>query len=927
MYHRLTSPRLFVSFLYSCSVGVGYDSQLERGETKGKGKGKKKKTKTTSFGVTARSIAKNYGRGSGLITAEDLDSSRYSQNTHLLTQPTNQSNSCRLKTRAENPGVKQIIDVASPPNSGAASMGSALRAILKKMSMRHDVYLYVQMDEQVWRVNVSKLGDESQPRPEFELVSDNSNGELPIGMGCISVNSKLYMVGGQKEQQITKDDDDEDDDDSSSEVDYVPNLKSFVLNLDAHPSIRICQDLPSMNGPKFNPLVVSVNDKFYVLARRPICDYGKALDQPVFEVFDPAAVNGGSWKELPRPPWTDPAQFKLGGDYIYHHFVWGHKIVFCTRAGFYVFDTDMKKWDFTDEKLSPFPIISCASAEFDGFLIAMPWDRQQLVAYQLDSDSDATAKPCQVLDELRPVFNPPFGRHEFQGFLTHLGDVDGGHRMCLLYAGYDYYSRWCARVANFRVSISCNDAGDRFPYAYLETLQHYDFEKFDNPARWIDSAFVMMGNGRNYVLHPSLLSGLVHAKLRLRGQLVNFITLLMAKIVVGCQTIVGDYLNNHDVEANARFMDAYPAGSDECDYLNEPYDETNASLTDTYLCGSNELKLGGDYLNNHDVEANARFMDAYPAGSDECDYLNEQYDETNASLTDTYLCGSNEGDYLNNHDVEANARFMDAYPAESDECDYLNEHYDETNARLTDTYLCGSNEGDFLNNHDVEANARFMDAYPAGSDECDYLNELYDETNASLTDTYLCGSNVYYYLKKHEAVADASCRDAYLSRSDGKERGKKNERKEAIWSEKEKEKEIIDPIFCRNYPDESYSYIKCFWPRRANLNGLNVEVDGSFMRARLFGSYSFSLVEQPLQTPRFCCELRRPKSEKKMENNKSSSSSTGGGGAEEQNHRTPLARVVSDCVKRWFQNTLKDAKEGRIWMTRAFRIRSSVWKL
>ncbi|GMP92588.1 hypothetical protein CsSME_00042747 [Camellia sinensis var. sinensis] len=107
-----------------------------------------------------------------------------------------------------------------------------------------------------------------------------------------------------------------------------------------------------------------------------------------------------------------------------------------------------------------------------------------------------------------------------------------------------------------------------------------------------------------------------------------------------------------------------------------------------------------------------------------------------------------------------------------------------------------------------------------------------------------------------------------------------------------------------------------------------------------------------LETPRFCCELRRPKSEKKMENNKSSSSSTGGSGAEEQNHRTPLARVVSDCAKRWFQNTLKDAKagdvsmqvlvgqmyyngygvpqdaqKGRIWMTRASRIRSSVWKV
>ncbi|THG23329.1 hypothetical protein TEA_001251 [Camellia sinensis var. sinensis] len=129
-------------------------------------------------------------------------------------------------------------------------------------------YLYVQMNEQVWRV--TKLGDESQPRPEFELVCDNSNGELPIGMGCISVNSKLHMVGGQKEQKIT-----EDDDDSSSEVDYVPNLKSFVLNLDA---IRICEDLPSMHGQKFNPLVVSVNDKFYVLARRPIYNYDKALE-------------------------------------------------------------------------------------------------------------------------------------------------------------------------------------------------------------------------------------------------------------------------------------------------------------------------------------------------------------------------------------------------------------------------------------------------------------------------------------------------------------------------------------------------------------------------------------------------------------------------------------------------------------------------
>lgn len=31
---------------------------------------------------------------------------------------------------------------------------------------------------------------------------------------------------------------------------------------------------------------------------------------------------------------------------------------------------------------------------------------------------------------------------------------------------------------------------------------------------------------------------------------------------------------------------------------------------------------------------------------------------------------------------------------------------------------------------------------------------------------------------------------------------------------------------------------------------------------------------------------------------------------EEEKNRTPLADVVSDCVKRWFQDTLKEAKAG-----------------
>ncbi|XP_058183924.1 uncharacterized protein LOC131301580 [Rhododendron vialii] len=73
---------------------------------------------------------------------------------------------------------------------------------------------------------------------------------------------------------------------------------------------------------------------------------------------------------------------------------------------------------------------------------------------------------------------------------------------------------------------------------------------------------------------------------------------------------------------------------------------------------------------------------------------------------------------------------------------------------------------------------------------------------------------------------------------------------------------------------------------------------------------------------------------------------------QQQNNRLPLAAVVSDCVKRWFQDTLKEAKagdgamqilvgqmyhngygvsrddhKGRAWLNRASKSRSSAWKV
>ncbi|KAL2330636.1 hypothetical protein Fmac_018217 [Flemingia macrophylla] len=72
----------------------------------------------------------------------------------------------------------------------------------------------------------------------------------------------------------------------------------------------------------------------------------------------------------------------------------------------------------------------------------------------------------------------------------------------------------------------------------------------------------------------------------------------------------------------------------------------------------------------------------------------------------------------------------------------------------------------------------------------------------------------------------------------------------------------------------------------------------------------------------------------------------------ESTGRVPLSGVVADCVKRWFKDALKEAKagdvnmqvlvgqmyyhgygvprdgqKGRIWLTKASRVRSSVWKV
>ncbi|KAJ6755618.1 hypothetical protein OIU79_028098 [Salix purpurea] len=90
----------------------------------------------------------------------------------------------------------------------------------------------------------------------------------------------------------------------------------------------------------------------------------------------------------------------------------------------------------------------------------------------------------------------------------------------------------------------------------------------------------------------------------------------------------------------------------------------------------------------------------------------------------------------------------------------------------------------------------------------------------------------------------------------------------------------------------------------------------------------------------------------KMENSSDLDKSSSNGNGNSNNTGVPLSDVVSDCIKRWFKATLKEAKagdinmqvlvsqmyysgygipkdeqKGRIWMTRASRTRSWVWKV
>ncbi|CAI9768408.1 unnamed protein product [Fraxinus pennsylvanica] len=98
-------------------------------------------------------------------------------------------------------------------------------------------------------------------------------------------------------------------------------------------------------------------------------------------------------------------------------------------------------------------------------------------------------------------------------------------------------------------------------------------------------------------------------------------------------------------------------------------------------------------------------------------------------------------------------------------------------------------------------------------------------------------------------------------------------------------------------------------------------------------------------------ESKNERSEKKRKRPTMEDEESSGGEAEKQ-RGFRLSEVISDCIKRWFVDTLKEAKagdinmqvlvgqmyysgygvprdaqKGKIWITKASRVRSSVWKV
>lgn len=344
----------------------------------------------------------------------------------------------------------EIIDAHRDAKS-IVSSASALCHHLNTMPQKRDWFLYLNMNKRLCRVNITEFCERSSPKPKFEVVhsfpEEGHPSPIPRRMRHVTVGSKSYMVGGERLDGSLHCD-------ANGRCFPSPNLDIFSFD-PTHtngPLITICNgDIPRLIDPKTKtiPIVTTIEEKIYVLAKRPYLGEAEELDDdqaPKFKVFDPLHR---SWKHLPDPPCYDKSLHDTEL-FVYNHFAWGHKLIISTKSGSYIFDTHQEKWEDTTHQLPNEGFK--AAVEVGRFLIGMPYNGKDLVAYQLDSNG--VFKPYKVLHELQGIFRTCLLVCDYS-----MGKCDAD-RIWLVYSGKDGLDLWKTWVVVLRVLTSIDNVGN-----------------------------------------------------------------------------------------------------------------------------------------------------------------------------------------------------------------------------------------------------------------------------------------------------------------------------------------------------------------------------------------------------------------------------------------------------------------------------------
>ncbi|KAM7477993.1 hypothetical protein LguiA_026206 [Lonicera macranthoides] len=274
-------------------------------------------------------------------------------------------------------------------------------------------YVYMVFRQHLCRVNLSQLSECPECPPALETVLFFPEKDLPVGMGSFCLESKLYLLGGEKlkgsETLVSGQD--------FSPPNLLHSLNRDVFELDPNLGIAcVSQEIPPMVGPKTGAKAVTVDGKIYVFSTTQYC-YKQVVPKPRFECYDPSR---NEWKELPNPPFY-VEEWPLS--YLYLS-VLGRRIFVTSSQWYHYYDVDENEWKYAVEylNLEPDPFDFWGSiAEGCGIIVA--YTVKGLLAY-----TDASLTCGQpILTHLTSRF-PPADPNSETSFIRYLG----GGRFCFV---------------------------------------------------------------------------------------------------------------------------------------------------------------------------------------------------------------------------------------------------------------------------------------------------------------------------------------------------------------------------------------------------------------------------------------------------------------------------------------------------------------